>query len=71
MRTDNNLIYTPRHHIPLGEAIVTADGIIALRVKKAKGNIIETVTLDHLISLLASGINRCQDAGNPSEDVAS
>lgn len=45
------LIYTPKHHIPIGE-VVTDRGIFALKIKKHGEQITETITIDTLISLI-------------------
>lgn len=45
------LIYTPEHHIPIGE-VVEKDGSRALKIKKAGDKKEETITLDELLTLI-------------------
>ena len=46
----SNVIHTPKHHIPLGEHVITEDGQHALRIKK--GSEYEEITVKKLIELL-------------------
>lgn len=48
-KTTMNMVYTPDHHIPLGQAIITPDGEYGLRIKKDKTTY-ETVTIGKLMS---------------------
>ena len=64
------LIYTPKHHIPIGEAIILSDGQFAIRMKKAHEITEETITLNTII-LLITKETRDQNAGSPSEASAS
>ena len=45
------LVYTPEHHIPIGEAVFEK-GTMALRIKKHGEKETETITVDTLISLI-------------------
>lgn len=47
-----NLIYTPEHHIPIGEAVMTETGIHGIKLKKAGGKDTEIITLDSLYKLV-------------------
>ena len=51
------LIYTPKHHIPIGEVVLEHD-IFALRIKKHGEEATETITIDTLISLIFKSIKR-------------
>ena len=46
------LIYTPMHKIPIGEAIKTENGLKAIRIKKPGSKIHEIITLDNFFALL-------------------
>lgn len=52
--TKIRLIKTPIHNIPIGEAVKSPDGHYSLRIKKPKGNEIEEVPLDKLLSMVVS-----------------
>ena len=51
-----NLIYTPKCHIPIGEAIVTDGGERVLRMKKARSSEVEDITLGELGELFEQSI---------------
>ena len=51
------LIYTPKHHIPIGE-VVLEDDVFALKIKKHGEQATETITIDTLISLIYQSIKR-------------
>ena len=46
------MIRTPLHGIPIGEALRQADGRYILRIKRPKGNEIEDVPLERLLSMV-------------------
>ena len=54
MNNSRNLIYSPQHKIPLGEAVILPDGTHALIVKWGHGNraVNETIRLEALIELI-------------------
>jgi len=45
------LIYTPKHHIPIGEVVIE-QGVFALKLKKHGEQITETITIDTIIALI-------------------
>ncbi len=47
-----HMIYSPEHHIPLFEVLVTENGARAIRVKRNK--VYEVITLDELLALMLS-----------------
>lgn len=51
------LIYTPKHHIPIGEVVID-QGIFALKIKKHGEQITETITIDTIISLIYQSLKR-------------
>lgn len=51
------LIYTPKHHIPIGEVVVD-QGVFALKLKKHGEQITETITIDTIISLIYQSLKR-------------
>lgn len=55
MTTPKRLIYTPKERIPIGEGIVTPEGVhsICFKWKRGKKDVTETVTLDKLHELVA------------------
>ena len=50
----NKMIYTPDHHIPIGEALTLADGEYALRIKKPKSQEVEIIRIGKLLSQVAT-----------------
>lgn len=48
-KKSRNMIYTPEHHIPLGEPVKTSNGEYGLRVKKDKVTF-EVITIGSLLS---------------------
>ena len=50
----NTEIYTPDHHIPIGEALKLADGEYALRIKKPKSQEVEIIRIGKLLSQVAT-----------------
>lgn len=46
------IIRTPLHGIPIGEALRRPDGRYILRIKRPKGNEIEDVPLERLLSMV-------------------
>lgn len=46
----SKMVYTPKEHIPLGEAVKTESGEYALRIKKAKENAYETISVGMLMT---------------------
>lgn len=51
---NKKMIYTPEHHIPVGEAIVAPNGEIAIKVKKAKTDEYDYILIGSLVSQAAS-----------------
>lgn len=49
------MIYTPKHHIPLGQLVMTPEGELSLRVKK--GAACEEVSLSKLLHIFAQAFN--------------
>lgn len=47
------MVYTPQHHIPIGEAVVTDSGEYALRIKKPKSQEIEVISMGKLMTQVA------------------
>ena len=47
------MVYTPKCHIPLGEAIMTETGECALRIKKPKSQEVEIVPIGLLLTDVA------------------
>jgi len=52
------LIYTPERHIPIGEAVKTANGVHGIKVKKAGGKDTEVITLDSLYKLVVQATEK-------------
>ena len=50
------LIYTPQHHIPIGEAVKEND-ILALKIKKHGMRVTEVITIDVLLALIFDAFN--------------
>ena len=44
------MIYTPAHHIPVGEAVKMADGEYGLRIKRAKSQEVDIIPISKLYS---------------------
>ena len=42
------MVYTPKDHIPVGEAVKRPDGSHAIRVKNPRTNKVDEITLDSL-----------------------
>lgn len=51
------MIYTPKCHIPIGEAVITDSGECALRIKKPKSQEIEIVPIGILVTQVAQAAN--------------
>lgn len=49
------MVYTPEHHIPLGEAIKTDSGDYGLRIKRDKQY--ETVSISQLMSQIIQTVD--------------
>lgn len=62
-----NLIYSPKHRIPLFEAVTTETGARAIRVKRNKTY--ETVTLDTLLALVLKETEPKQKGKVPYAEV--
>lgn len=56
-QSKTNLVYTPNRHIPIGEAVMTENGVRAVRFKKAGEKDTEVVPIDTLIALLVNATN--------------
>lgn len=61
-KTATNMVYSPDHHIPLGQAVKTPDGEYGLRIKKDKTTY-EVVTIGKLMTQIvkAAAINEIQE----------
>lgn len=46
-KTASDMVYSPEHHIPMGQAVKISDGEYGIRVKK--NNIYETVSIGEFI----------------------
>jgi len=51
------MIYTPKCHIPIGEAVITDNGECALRIKRPKSQEIEIVPIGILVTQVAQIAN--------------
>lgn len=51
------MIYTPKCHIPIGEAVITDSGECALRIKRPKSQDIEIVPIGILVTQVAQIAN--------------
>lgn len=49
---NNNFIYTPNEHIPIGQVVETEDGAAALEIKKPGKKTKEIITVDELLGLI-------------------
>ena len=47
------MVYTPKCHIPIGEAIKDENGNYALRIKKPNSHDVEVVSIGTLFSVIA------------------
>lgn len=52
-KNNKKMVYSRKCHIPIGEAVITENGEMGLRVKKANSPEIETISLGTLISDIA------------------
>ncbi len=50
---NNRMVYTPEHHIPVGEAVMMENGEYALRIKKPKGPEYEVISLGKLMTAVS------------------
>jgi len=48
MKRKQNMVYTPEHHIPIGE-VVKIGNEYGLRIKKSKGSETEVVSIGQLV----------------------
>ena len=48
------LLKTPIHKIPIGEAVKKPDGRYCIRIKRPKGEEVEEVLLDQLLSMVVT-----------------
>lgn len=53
-----NMIYSPLHHIPLFEVVITQTGAKAIRIKR--NQVYEVVTLDDLLDLVINAAKATQ-----------
>lgn len=53
-----NMIYSPLHHIPLFEVVITQTGAKAIRIKR--NQVYEVVTLDDLLDLVINASKATQ-----------
>ena len=49
------MVYTPKHHIPLGQLVMTPEGELSLRVKK--GAACEEVSLSKLLRMFVHAVD--------------
>ena len=64
------LIYSPQERIPIGEAVILANGGHGIRLKwrRGKRDVTEVVTLDRLHELVVQGRIRNQQSGIPAAE---
>lgn len=57
-KKSDNMVYSPTHHIPLGQAVKDRDGDYALRVKRDK-NTYEVIPVGKLVAQIiqAAGLS--------------
>ena len=60
-----HLVYTPKEKIPIGEAVLTESGNLALKLKKPGKNAHEIITLENLYSLVFKATEDRKCAGSP------
>jgi len=53
IKTKKKMVYTPKCHIPIGEAIKTESGEYAIRIKRPKGDEVEVVPIGTLMTQVA------------------
>ena len=56
------MIYTPKDHIPVGEAVKMPDGTHALRVKNPRTKGFDDISLDTLLEALVQQAKQVQNA---------
>lgn len=56
------MIYTPTHHIPIGEATQRPDGTPILRIKNSRTKVIDEITLDCLCAAVVRGASKNNNA---------
>lgn len=49
MKQNNDIIYSPKHNIPIGKASKSKSGNYSIEMKKAHSNIYEKVPLNYII----------------------
>lgn len=52
-QTKKKMVYTPEHHIPIGEALKSENGEYALCIKKPKSNEVEIISIGKLMTEVA------------------
>lgn len=62
---NKQLVYTPKEKIPIGEAVLTESGNLALKLKKPGKNAHEIITLENLYSLVFKATEGRKCAGLP------
>lgn len=55
----NPLMYTPVHHIPIGEPLKTTDGQRAVKFKKPGSKETEVILLHDYIAMLIHATDKC------------
>ena len=55
------VLKTPVHKIPIGEAVKKPDGRYCIRIKKPKGEEVEEVPLDQLLSMVVTEADNKQE----------
>lgn len=63
----NNLIYTPKHKIPIGERMVTETGQPAIRVKKGGKEEFEILTVGQFVDLICCSENNTSAESRSSD----
>ena len=66
---NKQLVYTPKEKIPIGEAVLTESGNLALKLKKPGKNAHEIITLENLYSLVFKAIEGRKCAGSPVKEA--
>jgi len=53
VQAKKRMVYTPKCHIPIGEAVKTESGEYAIRIKRSKGDEVEVVPIGALMTEVA------------------
>lgn len=60
----DNMVYSPTHHIPLGQAVKNQDGDYALRVKRDK-NTYEVISVGKLVAQIIQAADLSAESSIP------